>query len=84
MPRCFKVQGSPLKKISLPRLELMGAVIGARLGNSLLKPLNMELHQVHMWTDSMIVLQWIRSPAHKWKQFVANRVSEIQLLTNPE
>ncbi|KAL0152238.1 hypothetical protein M9458_051961 [Cirrhinus mrigala] len=29
------------------------------------------------------MLQWIRSPAHKWKQFVSNRVSEIQSLTNP-
>ncbi|RXN15829.1 pao retrotransposon peptidase superfamily [Labeo rohita] len=60
-----------LKKMSLPRLELMGAVIGARLGNNLLKPLNMELQQVHLFTDSMIVLQWIHSPAHKWKQFVS-------------
>ncbi|KAL0146798.1 hypothetical protein M9458_057737 [Cirrhinus mrigala] len=64
-------------------VELMGAVIGVRLGNNLLKPLNMKLRQVHLFTDSMIVLQWIRSPAHKWKQFVSNRVSEIQSLTNP-
>lgn len=33
---------APLKKMSLPRLELLGAVIGARLGNSLLKPMNMD------------------------------------------
>ncbi|CDR00112.1 unnamed protein product [Oncorhynchus mykiss] len=32
----------------------------------------------------MIVLHWICSSAQKWKQFVANRVTEIQSLTNPE
>ncbi|KAL0146815.1 hypothetical protein M9458_057754 [Cirrhinus mrigala] len=56
--------------------------VNGRLGNNLLKPLNMELRQVHLFTDSMIV-QWIRSPAHKWKQFVSNRVSEIQSLIDP-
>ena len=69
---------TPLKKMTLPCLELMGALIGARLGNSLLKPLNMERNQLNMWTDSMIV-HWIHSTA-----FVANRVTEIQGLTNPD
>ncbi|KAL2076872.1 hypothetical protein ACEWY4_027539 [Coilia grayii] len=78
-----KSRVAPLKKLTLPRLKLMGALIGARLGRNLINLLNMEIHQLHMWSDSMIVLNWIRSSAHKWKQFVANRVTEIQSLTDP-
>ena len=62
----------------------MGALIGARLGNNLLKSLNMEKNQLKMWTDSMITLHWIRSTAQRWKPFVENRVTEIQSLTNPD
>ncbi|XP_026462882.1 uncharacterized protein LOC113369945 [Ctenocephalides felis] len=36
-----------------------------------------------LWSDSKIVLAWIKSPSHKWKTFVANRVSEIQTNTDP-
>lgn len=32
----------------------------------------------------MIAIHWIRGSAQKWKQFVANRVMEIQALTEPE
>lgn len=79
-----KSRVAPIKKLTLPRLELMGALIAARMGNNLLQALNMQPNQIRMWTDSMIVIHWISSSPHRWKQFVANRVMEIQTLTPPE
>lgn len=42
---------------------------------------NMEMFA---WTDSTITLAWIQGHPNKWTTFVANRVAEIQELTNPE
>ncbi|XP_071128314.1 uncharacterized protein [Mytilus edulis] len=68
----------PVKPISLPRLELMGALIGARLATHLLKVIPTE--HVYMWSDSQIVLSWIQS-SKILKPFVANRLKEIRKLT---
>lgn len=76
-----KSRVAPLKKLTSPRLELTGALIGSRLGNNLLKSLNMEKNQIKLWTDSMITLHWIRSTAQSWKPFVQDRVTEMQSLT---
>ncbi|XP_054628394.1 uncharacterized protein LOC129179316 [Dunckerocampus dactyliophorus] len=79
-----KSRVAPIKKLTLPRLELMAALIAARMGSNLQRAMNLHPKQIRMWSDSMIAIQWIRSSASKWKQFVANRVMEIQSLTNPE
>ncbi|XP_075170227.1 uncharacterized protein LOC142242533 [Haematobia irritans] len=34
-------------------------------------------YEIYKWTDSSIVLSWLRKPACHWKVFVANRVSTI-------
>lgn len=73
---------SPLKKQTLPRLELMAAVVGARL----LSTIRVHFPQagLYLWSDSLIVLHWINNSPRRWKTFVKNRVSEIQEKTSPD
>ncbi|XP_055943575.1 uncharacterized protein LOC129974831 [Argiope bruennichi] len=75
---------APLKKLSLPRLELMGALVGARLCKHLSVVFKNWVKRVVMWTDSEICLHWIKSSASEWIQFVANRVVEIQNCVVPD
>ncbi len=73
---------SPIKAVTIPRLELMGAVLSARLATSILKVLT--VNATMFWTDSTNVLFWVHNRSRTFKPFVANRVGEIQRLTNPE
>ena len=79
-----KARLAPLKRLTLPRLELMGCVLAARLINFVRTTLQLPVTtQWSCWSDSTIALGWIRASPSKWKQFVANRVGEIQGLTCP-
>ncbi|GBM14578.1 hypothetical protein AVEN_34987-1 [Araneus ventricosus] len=42
-----------------------------------------DIKKVFCWSDSTIVPHWIKGSASKYKQFVANRVIEIQETTDP-
>lgn len=75
---------SPIKKITIPRLELLGAVIAVRMAKYLKGALDFKNVDIKFWCDSTIVLYWIKGYASKWKPFVANRVIEIQSLSDPE
>lgn len=77
-----KSRVAPLKRLTLPRLELMGTVIGTRLARYLNDTMNLQMKTFY-WTDSTIALHWIKGQASKWKPFVGNRVNEIQSASDP-
>ena len=63
--------------MSIPRLELLGVVIGVRALQYVQKHLKLCIDSCHLWSDSKCVLHWIRSQK-VLSVFVGNRVREIR------
>lgn len=79
-----KSKVSPLKPLSIPRLELQAAVIGARLAKFVNASFSKPVQEQYFWTDSKTVLSWINADLKKYKQFVSCRVAEIHELSSPK
>ncbi|XP_048004299.1 uncharacterized protein LOC125240447 [Leguminivora glycinivorella] len=77
-----KTRVSPVKQVSIPRLELCGAVLVTKLLIEVAEVMKIPKTHIRAWTDSTVVLAWLNKHPSSWKTFVANRVSEILTKTD--
>ena len=75
-----KSRVSPIKKLSIPKLELMGTLLLARLLPVVETQLSSiyKISTVCAWTDSTATYSWILNSNKKYSVFVENRVKEIR------
>ena len=72
-----KTRVAPLKAVSLPRLELSAAVLAVRMYETIKQADFIACDKTFFWTDSMIVLHYIRNTSTRFCTFVANRLAVI-------
>ena len=78
-----KTRVAPTNATSIPRLELMGAVVGVRMAKRISATLDIPMNTSVFWSDSVNVLWWVRGRSRQFKPFDANRVGEIQSISDP-
>ena len=79
-----KTRVAPLKELTIPRFELQAAVLGSRLGKSILEESRLNFERVRYLSDSRVALAWIKGETRSFKPFVSCRAAEIQSNSSPE
>ncbi|XP_070854473.1 uncharacterized protein [Drosophila suzukii] len=76
---------TPVKLLTIPRVELSGALLCTQLADWIVNQLQASHHtiSVHYWSDAMIVLYWISGDPRRWKTFVSNRIGAILEASSP-
>ncbi|KAF8773770.1 hypothetical protein HNY73_016400 [Argiope bruennichi] len=73
-----KSRVSPIKQVTIPCLELSSVVLLTKLMQKVKNALKMDITSVSYYSDSTIVLSWMRKESRDLKTFVVNRVAIIQ------
>lgn len=78
--RLTPLNNSTLKTI--PRIELCSAKLGVEMAQNLIKELDVKFDKISYWSDSSIVLSYIKSETLRFHRFVDNKVCFIRNFSN--
>jgi hypothetical protein len=81
---CRKTRVAPKMKISVPRMELMGALLAVRLAKKIKDSLRIEFESTYFFTDSSVVLGMLQCNSQSFLEFMGTRVSEIKSKSDVE
>ena len=73
-----KSRVAPLKQVSIPRLELVAATVAVRVAVMIRQELDIRVDEETFWTDSQVVLAYLKNDVKRFKTFVANRIQLIK------
>ncbi|XP_055527713.1 uncharacterized protein LOC129720280 [Wyeomyia smithii] len=68
---------APITPVTIPRKELLAARLLTRLNSKVKEALEMNFTSTILWSDSQVVLAWLRKPLDSLQVFVRHRVAEI-------
>ena len=77
-----KTRVTPLNRVTIPRIEMQSAVLGVRLGNSIINGAGLKFKDVTYISDSKCTLATLSKESTALKEYMGNRVSEIMASTS--
>ena len=79
-----KAHVAPAKTLTIPRMELLAALLAVKVRQVALYHLKHPVHQVMHWSDSLTVLFWLNDDSQRFQAFVYNKLNKIRQSTCPE
>ena len=67
-----KTRLAPIKTLTIPSLELQGAVVASRLKSKISEEIDFEIGETHFGTDSKIVLHYLSNTQRRFSTYLSH------------